>query len=124
MWRSIRRRIGSSGSGPRIVIWVSLIWSGFDVPQSTQVAAGWAMTRFSKNCAQLLAPKSCAKSGRGSSATTCIRRAFSSGRLTKTPMPRSAAAGSSLSSAERLKIEWLVCTTSTAPRSMKPVSSA
>lgn len=54
-------------------------WAGSDVPRSTEVTAGCSIVHFGKNCAQLVAPNSGAKSGKGRPSSTRIRRAFCRG---------------------------------------------
>ncbi len=69
MWRTMRARISPSGSGPRRAAMLSLAWSGLVVAGSTQVTAGWEITHLRKNCAQVSAPISRAKSGSGRPST-------------------------------------------------------
>jgi hypothetical protein len=66
--------------------------SGFVVAGIAQVTAGCEITHLRKNCAQVSIPNSLAKSGSGRPATILCSRAFSSGMLTRTAVPPSAAA--------------------------------
>src|SRR6185503_5194178 len=96
---TILRRIAASGSAPRAASRLSSMYSGLSVPGMTAVTAGCPRMNLRKNCAQVLAPNSAAKSGNGRLPALRNRELRPNGRLTSTAAPASRAAGSSVFSA-------------------------
>ena len=61
----MRRRVASSGSGPRAAPRLSVRYASFAVPGIATVTAGCDTTYFSANCAHVAMPIARAHSGSG-----------------------------------------------------------